>query len=315
MPSTLSIERDLERAIGRPVRGVSLIDTGHSGFTYWVATDSPEPLVLRLPPPGARIAGPADVTRQGRIMRALSSAGLPVPRVIDMSDEATVDGRPFVLLEKVDGERIEVVKGSVPDQKLAQSSVRVLRRLHEVPVSQTGIGGETPVALEDELGRWKRLIERAPEDLTGGAMLVVERLSRTVPKQAAPTLVHGDYHYGNLLFKDGEVAGVLDWEIAELGQPLIDLASLALVADAGRRGMGVPGGVPVETTLEFVVETYGAEPNTFHWYLALAYFKLAAIFGYNLMLHRRGKRHDPHNEARAREVVTYLQAAQEVLDA
>jgi aminoglycoside phosphotransferase (APT) family kinase protein len=297
------------------VRGVSLIETGHSGFTYWVVTDSPEPHVLRLPPPGARIAGPADVARQGRIMQALSTAGMPVPRVIAMSDEAMVDGRPFILLEKVDGERIEVIKGSVPDQKLAGSAVEVLRRLHEVPVPDTGIGGETPVPLEDELGRWRRLIERAPEELTGMAPHVVARLSQRVPAQAAPTLVHGDYHYGNLLFKNGEVAGVLDWEIAALGQPLVDVASLVLVADAGRRGLGVPGGTPVETSLEFVVQTYGAEPKAIRWYLALAYFKLAAIFGYNLMLHRRGKRHDPHNEARAREVVTYLEAALDVLEA
>jgi len=308
-----SIETDLGRAIGREVRDLKPIETGHSGFTYWVTTDDAEPSVLRLPPPGARIAGPADVARQGRIMAALSAAGLPVPRVLAMSSEPVVDGRPFVLVAKVDGQRIETVSGSVADEVLAASAVSVLRRLHGLPLNATGLGEEAPVELGDELNRWVRLIERAPAELTERAPALVEGLRRNLPAQVRPTLVHGDYHYGNLLFKAGAVAGVLDWEIAQLGQPLIDLASLALVADAGHRGFGVPGGTRVDTSLEFLVDAYGAGRSELRWFLALAYFKLAAIFGYNLMLHRRGKRHDPHNETRAREVVTYLEAGREVL--
>jgi aminoglycoside phosphotransferase (APT) family kinase protein len=307
------IERDLERVFGRPVRGLAPIDTGHSGFTYWVETDDPEPAVLRLPPPGARIAGPVDVARQGRIMKALSAAGLPVPRVLAMSEEAVVDGRPFVLVEKIDGVRIELARGTVPDEQLAGSAVAVLRRLQALPVESTGLEGEAPTPLASELERWNRLLERAPEDLTAGGPRLLAALRRTLPASVPPALVHGDYHYGNFLFKDGQVAGVLDWEIAQVGQPMLDLASLALVADAGRRGLGVPGGTPVTASEEFLVGAYQAEVPGFRWYLALAYFKLAAIFGYNLMLHRRGKRHDPHNETRAREVVTYLETGLELV--
>jgi len=297
------------------VLAIAPIDTGHSGFTYWVTTDLPEAMVLRLAPPGVRIAGPADVARQGRIMRALTLAGLPVPRVIDTTGHPTIDGRPFILLEKVDGERIEAVKGRVADEALAGSAVAVLRRLHRVPLAETGIADEAPVSLETELHRWNRLIEHAPPELRVLAPKVAERLRNTVPGQGTPALIHGDYHYGNLLFKGSEVAGVVDWEIAALGQPLVDLASLALIADAGKRGLRVPGGSRVDASLEFVVETYGAKTTDLRWFLGLAYFKLAAIFGYNLMLHRRGKRHDPHNESRAREVGTYLEAAREVLGA
>jgi aminoglycoside phosphotransferase (APT) family kinase protein len=309
-----TIEVDLGHVIGREVRRVAPIETGHSGFTYWVESPGAPLAVLRLPPPGARIAGPADVARQGRIMAALAAAGLPVPRVLAMSEEPVVDGRPFVLVEKVDGERIEAVAGTVPDETLAGSAVEVLRRLHALPVDATGLGGETPMELGSELERWVRLIERAPEDLTSGAPPLADRLRRSLPAHIEPTLVHGDYHYGNLLFKDGAVAAVLDWEIAQLGQPLIDLASLAVVADASRRGIGVPGGTRVGAPLGFIVDAYGVDQAQLRWFLALAYFKLAAIFGYNLMLHRRGKRHDPHNESRAREVVTYLEAGREVLE-
>src|SRR4029077_11359727 len=77
------LEAQLRLRLDRPpltVTSVEPIPTGHSGFTYFVGIDDggrANRYVLRLPPPGARIAGPADVVRQGRIMAALHSAGLP----------------------------------------------------------------------------------------------------------------------------------------------------------------------------------------------------------------------------------------------
>src|SRR5256886_13953960 len=83
------IRADLEVVLSQRVNSVRPIPEGHSGFTYFVDRD----YVLRLPPPGARIAGPADVARQGRIMSALRSAGLPTPAILLMSSEPTVDGQ------------------------------------------------------------------------------------------------------------------------------------------------------------------------------------------------------------------------------
>src|SRR5256885_9258508 len=100
------IRGDLEVVLGRRVVGVESIPEGHSGFTYFVATET-EGYVLRLPPPNARIAGTADVMRQGRIMAALHDAGLPTPSVPIICTDPIVDGRPFVLMERVDGLRIE----------------------------------------------------------------------------------------------------------------------------------------------------------------------------------------------------------------
>src|SRR6266487_5577255 len=97
------IRADLAGAIGEPVLDLQPIPEGHSGFTYWVEL-SGRRAVLRLPPPGARIAGPADIPRQGRIMQALHARGRPVPEIIAMSTEPVVDGRPYVLMEALPGE-------------------------------------------------------------------------------------------------------------------------------------------------------------------------------------------------------------------
>jgi aminoglycoside phosphotransferase (APT) family kinase protein len=303
---TNPIQSDLEAQcrvrLGRPqlrVISVDPIPEGHSGFTYFVSIDDgdgPRRFVLRLPPPGARIAGPADVVRQGRIMAALHAAGLPVPAIPVLTSDPVVDGRPFVLMEAVAGERIE--KAGVEHQPLdiARSAVDVLKRIHALPLDQTGIRDEAPVGLNAEMLRWLWLMDRAPEELTLRAGELGGLLSARVPDERPPALVHGDFHYGNMLFRGHEVVAVLDWEIAQVGQPLLDLGCLCIVAHRRRyEGAPTPGG-SIDVPIEALYELYGADRDEMLWYLAMSLYKYAAIFGYNLMLHRRGKRPDPMYE-------------------
>ena len=291
------IRSDLADQMEEPVRAVRAIPEGHSGFTYWVELDGHRG-VLRLPPPGARIAGPADIPRQARIMTALHARGLPVPAVMAASKDPVVDGRPFVLMEAVPGDRVEpaIDSGSSPLQ-LAASAVDVLRRLQAVPLENTGIGGEEPMSLEGELARWTWLMERAPTELTAQAPRLAQLLAERQPHPGPPVLVHGDYHFGNMLFDRGRVAAVVDWEIAQLGQPLLDLCCISL------------SHVPADA----VGEMYGADPDQYRWYRALTYYKYAAIFGYNLMLHRRGKRPDPSYEQRTDAILGFIDQGVSVL--
>ncbi|HEY4864218.1 MAG TPA: phosphotransferase family protein [Candidatus Dormibacteraeota bacterium] len=309
------LRADLEAVLGEPVRAVTPIPEGHSGFSYWVEFAGRRG-VMRLPPPGARIAGSADIPRQGRLMDALNRAGLPVPALLAASDQPVVDGRPFYLVEAIDGVRIEVVSGSVPDREIAASAVEVLRRLQSVPLESTGIGDESPVPLSQEVARWGWLMERAPPELTGDAPELARRLLATVPPEGRPVLVHADYHYGNMLFRGGQVVALLDWEIAQLGQPLLDLACLAVVAQSASMGEHqVPGGGAVTLPEEELLAMYGGSPDEFQWYLALTYYKYASIFGYNLMLHRRGKRPDPIYEERTTTIVNFIAEGRRLLGA
>jgi aminoglycoside phosphotransferase (APT) family kinase protein len=303
---TDTIRQDLETQVrarlGRPdlrVTAVEPIPEGHSGFTYFVTVwdgDAPAHYVLRLPPPGARIAGPADVIRQGHIMAALHAAGLPVPAIPVLAEEPVVDGRPFVLMERTDGIRIEPTGREQKPLDIATSAVDVLKRLHAVPLTQTGIGGEEPVSLTAEMWRWAWLMQRAPEELTGRAGALGTMLAARKPAEGQPTLVHGDYHYGNMLFRGSEVVAVLDWEIAQIGQPLLDLGCLCIVSHRRQyAGAPNPGGV-IDVPVEDLYRLYGADAEEMRWYVALSLYKYASIFGYNLMLHRRGKRPDPMYE-------------------
>ncbi len=297
------IRQDLEaqcrERLGKPdlrVISVDSIPEGHSGFTYFVSIDdgrATRRYVLRLPPPGARIAGPADVVRQGRIMAALHAAGVPAPAIPVMSADPVIDGRPFILMDAVDGTRIEKAGLEQKALDIAGSAVKTLKRLHALPLDQTGIGDEAPVGLQAEMLRWLWLMERAPEELTGRAGELGGLLAAGVPQERQPTLVHGDYHYGNMLFKGPDVVAVLDWEIAQIGQPLLDLGCLCTLPHRRKyEGAPSPGGT-VDVAVEDLYRLYGVDAGEMRWYVGMSLYKYAAILGYNLMLHRRGKRPDP----------------------
>jgi aminoglycoside phosphotransferase (APT) family kinase protein len=292
---TDQIRGDLERVIGRRVRSVEPIPEGHSGFTYFVSAEDGE-YVLRLPPPGARIAATADVMRQGRIMAALHDAGLPTPAVPVICSDPVVDGRPFVLMERISGERIETTATHERPHDIARHAVDVLKRMQALALDQTGIGDEEPVPLQVEMMRWAMLMQRAPEELTTRAGELGGLLAAQVPVERRPTLVHGDYHYGNMLFHGSDLVAVLDWEIAEIGQPLLDLGCLCIVA-VRRQYQGAPNpGGAIDVSMEELFDIYGVKASEMRWYAALSLYKYASIFGYNLMLHRRGKRPDPMYE-------------------
>ena len=286
------IRADVEAVLHRRVKSIEPIPEGHSGFTYFVDGD----YVLRLPPPGARIAGPADVVRQGRIMSALRSVGLPTPAIPLMSSDAAIDGRPFILMERVDGVRIEETARRENPLDIATSAVNVLKRMQALPIEKTGIGDEEPVGLREEMMRWAMLMQRAPEELTTRAGELGGLLAAHIPTERAPTLVHGDYHYGNMLFRGAEVVAVLDWEIAELGQPLLDLGCLCSMTVRRRFADAPSPGGAVAIDLDELFTLYGVAAGEMRWYVALSLYKYAAILGYNLMLHRKGRRPDPMYE-------------------
>src|SRR5437588_7276684 len=126
------------------VTRLEAIPEGHSGFTYFVDVEDGAragAYVMRMPPPGARIRGTADVLRQGRIMQALFEAGMPAPAVPVLQEEPLLDGRPFILMERVEGLRIESTSLEEESEAIARSAIATLHRQQELPVDRTGVGG------------------------------------------------------------------------------------------------------------------------------------------------------------------------------
>jgi aminoglycoside phosphotransferase (APT) family kinase protein len=287
----------LTAAFGGPVAidGLAPFGDGHSGFTYRVAVRIGGVLshrILRVSPPGARIAGPSDMGLQGRIMQAVSRYGVPVPLVLASSSEPVLNGRSFVLMEQVDGQSWEE-QLDLDALGVVEATVGVLERLRHVPLGESGLDLARGRDARAEVEHWAGLLARCDEGVRRPLEAAFKVLRSSAPPTEAMHLVHGDFHFGNLLFRGGEVAAVLDWEIASIGDQLFDVAGLVVAAMRARYAPEPNPTGSVKVGLSDIARIAGVEETTLQWYVAASCFKYAAILGYNHGLHRSGKRVDP----------------------
>src|SRR5437899_12400149 len=104
------------------------------------------------------------------------------------------------------------------------------------------------------------------------------------PVVRRPTRVHGDYHFGYMLFRGADVFAVLDWEIAQIGQPLLDLGCLCIVAIRRQyQGAPNPGGA-ISVSMDELFDMYGVSDAEMRCYAEISLYKYASIVCYNIML-------------------------------
>lgn len=107
----------------------------------------------------------------------------------------------------VSGMRVEKVLEDSPPEQVVQAAVEAMSKIHSVPAGDCGLGEEPAVTLDSELTRWQWLMDRAPVELTVEARTLHAALEASRPVDPEPRMVHGDYHYGNLLFGQDATGG------------------------------------------------------------------------------------------------------------
>ncbi|MCW2959146.1 MAG: putative aminoglycoside phosphotransferase [Solirubrobacterales bacterium] len=302
-------------AAGRPVGAVTPMP-GHAGFSYGVDVGG-EPFVLRVPPPGVKHEGPADVLRQARLLELLVRTGVPVPEVrgVGEGDEPwfVVDRLPGTTIRPTDDGPIAFAPSELA--RLGLESVDALAAIHRCPVPDW-LG--PPRRPAETVRRWDAFAARSAEPaLLLGADGVRDRLLARAPAAPQTGIVHGDFQWGNILAGPpgaADLLAVIDWELAHHGSVLDDLGWLIVFSDtrfwAGDTMVVAPG-LPEP---EHLIDRYGTTPLAVAWHVALAAYAFAVIIGLNLMLHRRGKRHDPLWEQLAPSAPVLLACAAEQLD-
>ena len=165
-----------------------------------------------------------------------------------------------------------------------------LAAIHAVDLHAAGLAELGPPSgyLERQVKRWTRQYEASRTDDLAAMNALARWLPAHLPKSGRTTLVHGDYRLGNLVFAYGtfRLAGVLDWELATLGDPFADLAYLCMGyhhEGPARPGLvpypGSASGVPCESKLLMEYCRLAGIDEIPHWrfYLAFSFFRLAAI--------------------------------------
>jgi aminoglycoside phosphotransferase (APT) family kinase protein len=295
---------------------------GHSGLSFGFelrGVSGPGRYVLRLPPAGVRHEGPSDVLRQAAVLRALRPTAVPVTPVPWAGDDPRWFDRPYLVAEWLDGATVGLdspgLPGGLDPETAAAEAVAALAAIHRVDPVRLLPGWEAATPADDVL-RWDRFAERGADPaLLALAPAVRERLLAAPPAAGRVGLRHGDFQWSNLLFHEGRLRAVLDWELASVGPVLHDLGWLCVFSDPGSwHGDGMWSITVPPARLAELYAAQGGDVGGLDWHRALAGYSFAVIAAFNLMLHRRGKRPDPHYELLAPSIPRLLERALEVLE-
>jgi aminoglycoside phosphotransferase (APT) family kinase protein len=266
---------------------------GQSNPTYRLRAGSGS-YVLRRKPMGQLLPSAHQVDREYRVMRALSDAAVPVPRVYALCEDDAVIGSAFYVMEFLEGRIFwdPRLPGLIAAERQAmfQSMNAVIAALHSVDYAAVGLTefGRPGNYLARQIARWSRQYQASETEQQPAMDQLIEWLPRHLPPEGEARIVHGDYRIDNLIYHPIEprVIGVLDWELSTIGDPLADFAYHAMawrVTPELFRGLAsvelVSLGIPSE---EEYVAAYcwrtgrGRSPY-WEFYMVYSLFRLAAI--------------------------------------
>lgn len=266
---------------------------GLSNLTYRVEDGAGRRWALRRPPLGRRLGSAHDMGREHRVVSALGPTEVPVPPVVGLCEDESVNGAPFYVMGFVDG---PVLRGLVEAEAFPEEERRpigdrladTLAAIHAVDPDAVGLGdlGRKEDYVARQLRRWQGQWEKSKTRELPAIDRLHDRLAARIPEQGPATLVHGDYRLDNMILTErGEVAAVVDWELCTLGDPLADLGTLmAYWPEHGDASiaLGQPANLApgFPTRAELVAryaERSGRDVSQLDFFVALGYWKLAII--------------------------------------
>lgn len=275
---------------------ISQFTNGFSNLTYLLKIEEYE-YVLRRPPFGAIKRG-HDMGREYKVLSRLKKAFPKSPQAYAYSDDLDIIGSSFYVMEKVEGiilsvreaRKRKITKEEFP--VIASSWLDTFVELHEVDYKSIGLDelGRPEGYVERQVSNWgKQYMKAATMDIPE-ALKIMEWMEANQPKEYGHSLIHNDYKYDNVAFKDntwGEVSAVLDWEMCTLGDPLMDLGTSIGYWSIASDGEMIKQGLPSPTIMDGnpgrneIVEMYalrsGRPINNLVFYYVYGLFKLAVI--------------------------------------
>lgn len=281
------------------------IGDGHSNLTYWVS-DGVNEVVVRRPPPPPMPKGAHDVLREARLIQALEGSRVAIASVLAVGQIGDVFDVPFYVMRFVPGEVITdtlPVQFSSPEhcQAMAFALVDTLVALHRVDWKAQGLEnfGKPEGFNRRHFQRIATLVCDQQGNLPAAFAAIAQWLEQHVPPESGASIVHNDYRIGNVMWsarEPVELVAVLDWELATIGDPLLDLAYL--LCSCPRPGEPRTPTQDMATAVlregfpsrEVLAQRYAAatgfDISQLRWYQVLVNWKLAVMYDYS---RRRGE--------------------------
>ena len=314
------LERDAEtlRKIlpgGERITGIAPLTTGFSNETYRI--DGLD-LILRLPPSAGAMLDGHGVLAQARIYRELGavSGGPPVPAIIHIEEDETALGVPFFVMERAPGEAIHDTQlqdwfTSATDDFRAGICRQWIGAFASLARMQPLAVLGDPVSPEDDALMWQRFAARA-----GCGELVA--LAARAPRSGPPALVHGDTKLSNLMWADGRVSAMLDWEMALNGEPLADLGYLLHGFESPHHGPTTPMKQPGMARRAEIIALWeshsGRSAAGVEWHEIAQIGKINAIVAEGSAMFASGRSSDPKLAYFQKNLDYYLGVMRAMLD-
>jgi aminoglycoside phosphotransferase (APT) family kinase protein len=327
--AAVAVRRALSRhlsAAGARLSAFADLPDGHAGLAFAAEVTEADgretSLVVKASPPGVPRSGSTDILRQVPLLNRLQAEAFPVPRVIWSLDDVEL-GVAIIAMERLPGRTFVVWRPhsvflAEPSrtQGLWFQAAECLARLHTLNAG--ALGWEAPTSLGRELDRWGGLLRHTVDDaVLRRATGLRDRLAASIPPDEAVGVVHGDFQPGNILFAQGRLTGVVDWDLASIGPQGVDVGWLLMMADAAAWPAEWRPVAPLspDDLLRAYAAAGGPAVGYVAWHRAFAHFRMVAITGLNLKLHRSGRRVDEVWELFGRSARPLLARAEALLEA
>ena len=294
---------------------------GQSNPTYKITTANKK-FVLRRKPPGKLLPSAHAVDREYKVITALNSTDVPVPRTFGLCEDENIIGTSFFVMEFLDGNiywdlLLEDFNPKIR-RAIYDSKNKVISALHQVNFESIGLGdyGKHGNYVARQVSTWTKQYLASQTDDIEAMNNLIEWLPKNIPDDDETSIVHGDYRLDNMIFNDNhEVIGVLDWELSTLGHPIADFNYHCLnwrtLPQLQDEKYCKESGIPSEKEyMDMYAIRTGKDLNK-HWefYIIFNIFKIAAILQGILGRVRDGTATSKHAEERGMQVYPLSEAA------
>jgi aminoglycoside phosphotransferase (APT) family kinase protein len=270
---------------------------GASNLTYLLRYPERD-LILRRPPPGTKAASAHDMAREYRVQDSLKPVFPYVPAMVGLCQDESVIGSDFYVMERVEGtilrKEIPAELGLAPAdlRGVCESVVDRLVDLHRVDARAAGLTdlGKGPGYVGRQVEGWSRRYRAAKTWNVPSFEHVMGWLEANQPGDVGTCVIHNDFRLDNVVLAPGDprrIVGILDWEMATIGDPLMDLGgALAYWVQADddrfmhilrRQPTHVPGMLTRAEVVEHYAARSGRQIDNWPFYEVFGLFRLATI--------------------------------------
>jgi aminoglycoside phosphotransferase (APT) family kinase protein len=272
--------------------------SGFSNLTYLIKVGDRE-MILRRPPFGKKAKTAHDMGREYNILNALTPVFPYCPKPLAYAEDSQIMDCPFYVMERIEG---IILRKDLPSgmqlsadhaRKLCENLVDVQCRLHRLDYKEIGLAdfGKPQGYVERQVQGWSKRYRDARTDDAPDFERVMQWLEENRPPDSQrATVIHNDYKFDNVVLDPDDplkIIGVLDWEMATIGDPLMDLGCSLGYWVSGDDPSNLQMMRQLPTTLdgmlsrEEIVRLYGEkmelEIGSFDFYLCFGFFRLAVI--------------------------------------